>query len=116
MANERAQNVIVVQAPVHYPLVIVSLGGCQNALIVVSELDEVHPISLRVVRVDLLSALKVVKADAEVLAAGNQVLSIVADIHRVNLLLLPPSKENTRKSEFGAKSTAEASSGYLQNF
>jgi len=87
MANERAQNVIVVQAPVHYPLVIVSLGGCQNALIVVSELDEVHPISLRVVRVDLLSALEVVKTDTEVLAAGDQVLSIVADIHRVNLLL-----------------------------
>ena len=116
MANERAQNVIVVQAPVHNPLVIVSLGGCQNALIMVSELDEVHPISLRVVRVDLLSALKVVKADTEILAAGDQVLAIVTDIHRVNLLLLQPSKENTRKSEFGAKLTVEASSGYLQNF
>ena len=81
MANERAQNVIVVQAPVHYPLVIVSLGSCQNALVVVSELDQVDTVSLRVVRVDLLSALKVVEADAEVLAPGDQVLAIVADIH-----------------------------------
>ena len=81
MANERAQNVIVVQAPVHYPLVIVSLGGCQNALVVVSELDQVDTISLRVVRVDLLSALEIVEADAEVLAPGDQVLAIVADIH-----------------------------------
>ena len=85
------------QAPVHYPLVIVSLRSCQNALIVVSELDEVHPISLRVVRVDLLSALEIIKADAEVLAAGDQVLSIVADIHRINLLFLQSSKENARK-------------------
>ena len=81
MANERAQNVIVVQAPVHYPLVIVSLGRCQNALVVVSELDQVDTISLRVVRVDLLSALEIVEADAEVLAPGDQVLAIVADIH-----------------------------------
>ena len=77
--------------------VIVTLGGRQNAFIVVGELYKVDTVALTVVGVDFFAALKVVEAHAEVFTAGHQVLAVVAYVHRVYLLLLPPSKENTRK-------------------
>lgn len=81
MADEGAQNVIVVQTPVHYSLMVIALGRGKDALVVVRELDQVHSISLRIVRIDFFSSLEVVKADAEVFTAGDQVLAIMADVN-----------------------------------
>ena len=52
------------------------------------ELDEVDPIALAIVGVHFLAPLQIVQAHAEVLAARHQVLPVVADVNRVDLLLL----------------------------
>ena len=67
---------------------IITLARCENALVVVGELYQVDAVALAVVSVDFLAALQVVETDAEVFAASHQVLSVVADVHTVNLLLL----------------------------
>ena len=67
---------------------IVTLGRCQDALVMMSELDEVDSVPLAVVSVDFLAALQVVQADREVFAACDEILSAVAHVNRVDLLLL----------------------------
>lgn len=76
------------ETPVHDSLVIVALGGRQDALVVVGELDEVHSVALAVISIHFLAALQVIQTHAEVFAASHEVLAVVADVHRVDLLLL----------------------------
>ena len=52
------------------------------------ELDQVHPVALRVVSVNFFAALEVKQTDAKVFAPSHQVLTIMADINRVYLLFL----------------------------
>ena len=59
------------------------------------ELDQVNSVSLAVVGVDLLAALQIIEAHTEVFTAGDQVLAIMADVNRVDLLFL-----HGEKSEF----------------
>ena len=49
MADEAAQDVVVMQGPVHDPVVRVPLAGTQNALIVMGEPHQVHSIILVVI-------------------------------------------------------------------
>lgn len=78
---------------------IVALRGCENALIMMGELDKVDSIALGVVRVDFLSSLQVIETDAKVFTARDKILAIVADVHGVYLLFLN-KKQNC---EFAAK-------------
>ena len=50
---------------------IVTLGGRENALIVMCELNKVDAVALTIVGVDFFAALKVVEAHAEVFTAGH---------------------------------------------
>jgi len=59
VTDERAQDVVVVQRPVHDSIVVVSLACRQDALIVVSKLDQIDTVALTEVGVDFLAALKV---------------------------------------------------------
>lgn len=53
MADERAENVVVMERPVHNTVVGVSLRGAENAFVVVGELHQIYPVILVVVGVDL---------------------------------------------------------------
>ena len=53
----------------------------------VSEFHEVDTIALAVVCVDFLTSLQVVKTHTEVFTACDEVLAIVTDVYRVDLLL-----------------------------
>ena len=77
---------------------VVAFRRSQNALVVVSELDEIYSVALAVVGVDLFAPLQVVETHAEVLAAGNEVLAVVADVHRVDFLLLPHKSRAIRQT------------------
>jgi len=56
---------------------IVSLACAENALVVVSEFDQVDSIALRVVGVHAFAPLQVIQRHTEVFAASDQVLAIV---------------------------------------
>lgn len=60
MPNKRAQDHVIMQRPVHDSVVVVAFGSGQDALVVVRELDQVHTVSLRVIRVDFVAPLKVI--------------------------------------------------------
>lgn len=77
MTQEGAENVVVVKGPVHDPVLVVTLAGTENALVVVRETHEIHTIVLVVVCVYFLSPLEVVECDGVVITAGYQVLAIV---------------------------------------
>ena len=61
VADEGAKDVVVVQGPVHNSVVVISLAGCQYALVVVSKFDQVDSVALAEVCVDFVSAFEVVK-------------------------------------------------------
>ena len=58
-----------------------------------SELDQVNSVPLAVVSVDFLAALQIVEAHTKVFTAGDQVLAIVTDVDRVDLLFLNGREE-----------------------
>ena len=55
VANEGAKNIVVVQGPVHNTLMIITFTRRQDALVMMSELDEVDAVSLAIVGVHLLT-------------------------------------------------------------
>jgi len=71
--------------------VIVALAGSQDALVMVSELNQVYSVTFAEVRVHFFAALKVKKTDREIIGPRDEVLAIMRDVHRVNLLLLQNS-------------------------
>ena len=79
--------------------VIVSLGCRKDAFIVMSELYQVNAISLAIISVDFFTALQIVQTHREVLAAGHQILAVMADVHRVNLLFLQ-TRQNSLELQF----------------
>jgi len=86
--NEAAEDVVVVQTPVHYAVVVVSLRGSENALVVVRELHEIDAVPLAVVSVHFLASFQVIETDTEVFAASNEELSVVRNVYRVDFFLL----------------------------
>ncbi len=61
MAYEGAKYVVVVERPIHNAVVVVSLAGCQYAFVVMCEFNQVDPVALAEVCVDLVSAFEVVE-------------------------------------------------------
>lgn len=81
MANKRTENDVVVQRPVHDSVVVIAFRGCQNALVVVSELDQVHTVSLRVVGINFVAAFQVIETNREIFAAYNQIFAVVGYVN-----------------------------------
>ena len=81
VSYEGAKNVVVVQGPVHNSLMIITFTRRQDALVMMSELDEVDAVSLAIVGIDFLTSLKIIQTDRKVLAARHQVLSVMTNVH-----------------------------------
>jgi hypothetical protein len=63
VADERTEDVVIVQRPIHNTIMVVTFTSRENALVVVCELHQVYTIALAVISVDFLSTLQVVQAD-----------------------------------------------------
>ena len=57
VAHKAAQDVVVMQRPVHDTVILLALAGAEDALVVVREPDMVDSVALVVVRVDLVASL-----------------------------------------------------------
>jgi hypothetical protein len=68
--------------------IVVSLARAQNGLVMMSESDQVHPVSLAIVSVDLLPSLKIIERNRVIFAPGHQILPIMRNVNRVHFLLL----------------------------
>ena len=88
MAQERAEDVVVVERPVHDAVLVLSSGDTENALVVVGEPHQIYTIVPVVVGVHFFASLQVVEADTHVIRTSNQVPPVMADVHRVHLSLL----------------------------
>jgi hypothetical protein len=77
MSDEAAEDVVVVQAPVHYPIVRVPFRRTKNTFVVMSEAYEVNSIAFVVVGVYLFTSLKIIEGHRKVLTSCDKVLSIM---------------------------------------
>lgn len=56
MPDERAQNVVVVEGPVHDAVVRVAFACCEDALVMMSKLNQVNTVPLTIISVHLLTS------------------------------------------------------------
>ena len=101
VANERTQNVVVVEGPIHDSIVGVAFARRQYTLVMVRKFDQINAVAFRVVRIHPFTSFQIKKRDWKVVATCNKVLSIMRNVNTIYFLFL--CNNWTKIGEFGAK-------------